>query len=204
MRILLAAMMLSTAAVSRAELKPIAGTVTPVGDTSVTVFKTTPQGELKIHLYFPKDWKSTDRRPGIVFFFGGGFVSGKPDQFTTTAEYFASRGMVAASSEYRIGNTHHTGPQKSVEDAKSAIRWLRLNAQSLGIDPGRVAAGGGSAGGTCAAFAAYNTTFEPEGEDTAISSIPDALALYNPALGFPADTSKFTPGELENVKKLGA
>jgi len=204
MRILLAMVMLSNAPATRAALQPIAGAVTPVADTSLAVFKTTPQGELKIHLYFPKDWKSTDRRPGIVFFFGGGFVSGKPDQFTTTAEYFASRGMVAASSEYRIGNTHHTGPEKSTEDAKSAVRWLRLNARSLGIDPGRVVAGGGSAGGTCAAFAAYNTTHEPEGEDTAVSSRPDALVLYNPALGFPADTSKFTPGELENVKKLGA
>ena len=204
MRILLAMTMLPVAAVSGAELKPIAGAVTPVGDTSVAVFKTTPQGELKIHLYFPKDWKPADRRPGIVFFFGGGFVSVKPDQFTSTAEYFASRGMVAASSEYRIGNTHHTGPERSAEDAKSAIRWLRLNARSLGIDAGRVVAGGGSAGGTCAAFAAYNTTDEPEGEDTAVSSIPDALVLYNPALGFPADTSKFTPGEMENVKKLGA
>ena len=81
---------------------------------------------MKINLYFPKDWKASDRRPGIVLFFGGGFVSGTPAQFTTKAEYFASRGLVAASAEYRIGNVHHTPPAKCVEDAKSVVRWLRF------------------------------------------------------------------------------
>jgi acetyl esterase len=96
--------------------------------------------------------------------------------------------MVAASAEYRVGNKHHTGPEKCIEDAKSAVRWLRVNARNLGVDPGRVVAAGGSAGGTDAAFAAYNTTYEPEGEDMSVSSKPDALVLYNPALGF-ADTT---------------
>jgi len=185
-KILLALLALSTAAHSA--LKPTEGAITPVDNKSVAVFKTTPQGDLKINLYLPKDWKSTDHRPAIVFFFGGGFVAGSPVQFTTKAEYLASRGIVAASAEYRIGNTHHTPPEKCIEDAKSAVRWLRVNARNLGVDPGRVVAAGGSAGGTDAAFAAYNTTYEPEGEDISVSSKPDALVLYNPALGF-ADTT---------------
>jgi len=101
--------------------------------------------------------------------------------------------MVAATAEYRIGNKHHTGPEKCIEDAKSAVRWLRMNARSLGVDPGRVVAAGGSAGGTDAAFAAYNTTFEPEGEDMSVSSRPDALVLYNPALGFAGDLRDLKP-----------
>src|SRR5262249_60619761 len=44
-------------------------------------------------------------------------------------------------------------------------------------------AAGGSAGGTCAAYTAYNNTFEPDDEDTTVSSKPDALVLYNPAFG---------------------
>ena len=197
----LAALVLASTAT--AALKPIDTGLKPTNDTSVAVYKTTPQGDLKIHLYFPKDWQPADRRPTIVFFFGGGFVGGTPAQFTTKAQYFASRGLVAASAEYRVKNTHHTPPEKSIEDAKSAVRWIRMSARSLGIDPGRVIVGGGSAGGTCAAFAAYNYTFEPEGEDTAVSSRPDALVLYNPALGFPADTSSFDARRMEQVKALG-
>ena len=168
-----------------AALKTVDGDLQVVDHRSVAVYKTTPQGELKINLYFPEGWKPSDHRPGIVLFFGGGFVAGTPAQFTTKAEYLASRGMVAASAEYRIKNKHQTPPEKCAEDAKSAVRWVRINARRLGIDPGRVIAGGGSAGGTIAVFTAFNTAFEPEGEDMSVSSRPDALVLYNPALGFP-------------------
>jgi acetyl esterase/lipase len=177
--------LLAVAIPATAELKSIATDLRPEDSRSSVVYKSTPQGDLKINLYFPKDWKGSDRRPAIVLFFGGGFVSGTPAQFTSTAEYFASRGLVAGSAEYRIGNTHHTPPEKCAEDAKSAVRWLRANAGRLGIDPKRVIAGGGSAGGTISAFTAYNAVYEPDGEDTSISSVPDALVLYNPALGFP-------------------
>lgn len=183
MKLLLAAAAITSMSAGYAALKPIGSILAPEDGKSVAVFKTTPQGELKIHLYFPKDWKASDHRPAIVFFFGGGFVNGDPKQFTTKAEYLAGRGMVAASAEYRIKNKHQTGPEISIADAKSAVRWLRVNAGSLGIDPHRVLAGGGSAGGTCAAFTAYNTTFEPEEEDSSVSSKPDALVLFNPAFG---------------------
>jgi acetyl esterase/lipase len=175
-----------------AALKPIETALHPVDAKAVAVYKTTPQGDLKINLYFPPDWTNTDRRPAIVFFFGGSCATGSPAQYTTTAEYFATRGLVAASAEYRIESVHHTPPEACAEDAKSAIRWLRMNARRLGIDVGRVIAGGGSSGGSIAAFAAYNTAFESGSEDKSISSKPDALVLINPALGFP-DRSPLTP-----------
>lgn len=183
-------------------LKPIDGDLHPSDHKSTVIFKTTPQGDLKMNLYFPKDWKPGDRRPGIVFFFVGGFVGGSPRQFAHTAEYFAGRGMVAASSEYRIRNIHHTEAQKSIEDAKSAVRWLRMNARELGIDPNRIVAGGGSAGGTCAALAAYNSTFEPEGEDKTISSEPNALVLYNPALGFGRNFNQAKPEQIRTLEPV--
>jgi acetyl esterase/lipase len=201
-------LLLAAALPAAAELKTIGSELRPADSKSVVVYKSTPQGDLKINLYFPKDWKASDHRPAMVLFFGGGFVNGSPSQFASTAEYFASRGLVAGSAEYRIGNTHHTPPEKCVEDAKSAVRWLRANAGRLGIDPKRIIAGGGSAGGTISAFAAYNTAFEPEGEDTSISAVPDVLVLYNPALGFPAqftstgDEQKKRRDE-EQRKKLG-
>jgi acetyl esterase/lipase len=71
-----------------------------------------------------------------------------------------------------------------------------MNAPRLGIDRGRVIARGGSSGATIAALAAYNTTFEPDGEDASISCEPNALVLVNPAFGFP-DRSRLTPEQAQ-------
>jgi acetyl esterase/lipase len=188
-----ASVLLSIATVASAALKPLDADIHPVGNKAVTVYKTAPQGDLRINLYFPSDWKAADRRPAIVLFFGGSCATGSPAQFTTTAEYFATRGLVAATAEYRIESVHHTPPGRCAEDGKSAVRWLRTSARHLGIDAGRIIAGGGSSGGSIAAFAAYNTTFEPDDEDRSISSKPDALVLINPAFGFSDDPSRLTP-----------
>ena len=67
-----------------------------------------------------------------------------------------------------------------VKDGKSAVRWIRANAARLGIDPDRLAAGGGSAGGHVAAATATTQGIEEEGEDTSVSSRPCALVLFNP------------------------
>lgn len=146
------------------------------------VYKTTPQGELKLHFALPVDWKPTDKRPAIVFFFGGGWTSGSYQQFVMQSDYFASRGMVAASADYRIKSLHKTTPDKCVEDAKSAVRYLRQNAAELGIDPDKVIAGGGSAGGHIAACTALVDAFNADSDDKSISAKPNALVLFNPAL----------------------
>jgi hypothetical protein len=77
---------------------------------AVAVNKTTPQGDLKINLYFPPKWKSSDRRAAIVFFFGGSCATGSPAQFAAKAEYFAARGLLAAAPESRIESIHHRPP----------------------------------------------------------------------------------------------
>ena len=121
-----------------AALLPIGTDFRPVGNQAVVAYKATPQGDLKINLFFPPDWRAADRRPAIVFFFGGSCATGSPAQFASTAEYFAKRGLVSASAEYRIESVHHTPPRACGEDAKSAVRWLRINAPRLGIDGSRV------------------------------------------------------------------
>jgi acetyl esterase/lipase len=199
------ALLLSLVSGMPAALKPIDADLQPLAGKAVVTYKTTPQGDLKMNLYFPPGWRKADRRPAIVFFFGGGCATGSPAQFAATAAYFATRGLVAASAEYRIESIHHTPPQRCAEDGKSAIRWLRMNARHLGIDAGRLIAGGGSSGGTIAAFAAYNTTFEPDEEDGSISSKPDALVLINPAFGFSDDRSHLTPEQRKAAEgPLGA
>jgi acetyl esterase/lipase len=158
----------------------------PMTDVAVKhedhVYKTTPQGELKLHFALPTDWKSSDKRPAIVFFFGGGWKSGSYEQFVAQSDYFASRGIVAASADYRIESIHHTTPDKCVEDAKSAVRYLRQHAAELGIDPAKVIASGGSAGGHIAACTALVDAFDAESDDKSISAKPNAMVLFNPAL----------------------
>jgi acetyl esterase/lipase len=144
-------------------------------------FKKTEQGTLQLHVFYPPEWKESDKRPTIVFFFGGGWKNGEWTQFQPQAEYFASRGLVAISAEYRIESKHKTTPDVAVEDARSAIRWVRANAKTLGGDPDKLVASGGSAGGHLAACTALLDGFDAP-TDPKVSCKPNALVLFNPAL----------------------
>ena len=148
-------------------------------DTSI-VYKKIDSSELKIHIFFPPNHAKSDKAPAIVFFFGGGWLGGSPSQFYPHCDYLASRGMVAMSAEYRVKSKHGTSPRECVKDGKSVIRWVRLHADELGIDPRKLAAGGGSAGGHVAAATATVNGFNEEGEDRSISCRPNTLVLFNP------------------------
>ena len=142
------------------------------------VYKTI--GEVKLHVHVFRPAKKTSNAPAIVFFFGGGWNHGTPGQFEQQCRYLASRGMVAMTAEYRIRNMHGTRAKACVEDGKSAVRWIRSNAKMIGVNPNQIAAGGGSAGGHVAACTGVIKGFEAKEEDSKISSVPNAMALYNP------------------------
>lgn len=148
----------------------------------VEIYKTVDGHELNMYIFQPENYADSDQRPAIVFFFGGGWAGGSPQQFEQHCLYFASRGMVAMTADYRVGNRQKTKAKECVMDGKSAVRWIRQNAKRLGVDPDRIVAGGGSAGGHVAACVATVTGFEQTGEDDTISSKPNALALFNPVL----------------------
>lgn len=168
--------------------------------TKDIVFKQAPEGELKLHFFMPPKAEATIavQKPCVVFFFGGGWKSGSYLQFVPQAEYLASRGIVAACADYRILSIHKTLPDKAVEDAKSAIRWVRGHAVELGIDPTKVIAAGGSAGGHLAACTALVSAYDGLTDDKAVSSKPDALVLFNPAMNiatlFKDRATSSTPG----------
>ncbi|MCI0700730.1 MAG: alpha/beta hydrolase [Planctomycetia bacterium] len=162
--------------------------------TADHVYKKTTEGELTLHCFMPADWKATDKRPVIVFFFGGGWKNGSYTQFVPQSEYFASRGLVAISADYRILNKHKTTPDKAIEDAKTAIRWVRVNAAKLGIDPDKVIAAGGSAGGHLAASTALVEKFEDKNDPKA-SCKPNALVLFNPFLNGKGRTIEGSDGK---------
>ncbi len=145
------------------------------------VYKKVDQRELKITIVNPPDWKASDQRPAMVFFHGGGWVGGKPVQFTPHSEYLATRGLVCLQVEYRLIKQGDPGPPMiCVHDAKSAMRWVRSHAGELGIDPKRIGAGGGSAGGHLAAFVGMVEGLDDPQDDVKISPKANALALFNP------------------------
>jgi len=192
MKLLTCLLLLSTAAFAQKGNVKLTGQTVAMREV---VYKTTPQGELMLHVFSPAgEVQAAVQRPCIVFFFGGGWKGGSFKQFVPQAEYLATRGMVAACADYRIRSIHKTKPDKCVEDAKSAIRWVRAHATELGIDPGKVIAAGGSAGGHLAACTALVTAFDAETDDKTISAIPNALVLFNPALNIATLARQKEPG----------
>lgn len=145
-------------------------------------YKAVNGGALRLHVFRPAGPAAGTARPAIVFFFGGNWTRGSVTQFVPQARYFALRGMVAAVADYRVFDRHGTTPFEGMADAKSAVRWLRVHARELDIDPRRIVAAGGSSGGHIALTSAVFDQFDERGEDRAVSSKPNALVLFNPAV----------------------
>jgi acetyl esterase/lipase len=196
-RLLIAACLLVIAGPLTAE-EP--GTGDYSGSTGET-YKTIGDVQLSIYRFAPTDHQPTDRRPAIVFFFGGGWKNGQPTQFVQQCKYLAERGMVAFTADYRVSSRQGTKAKECVQDGKSAIRWVRTNAERLGVDPNRIAAGGGSAGGHVAACTGIIEAWDEPGESTAVSSVPNAMVLFNPALAL-AKFEGYDPKGEERTKDL--
>ena len=157
--------------------------------------------DLKAWVFEPAGHRSDDGRPAIVFFFGGGWNGGTPGQFGPQAAYLAERGMVAIVVDYRVRSRHQTLANVAVSDAKAAIRWVRANAHRLGIDPERIAAAGGSAGGHLAAATATLPGHDEPADAARISSAPNALVLFNPVL-ITAPLPELSGPEAEKLERL--
>ena len=149
------------------------------------VYKTIGFTKLKLYIYQPSERNDLEKLPAIVFFHGGAWAGGRAWQFVPQCKYLAERGMVAMSFEYRVRKRQGATPFECVADAKSAIRWVRANASELGVDENRIAAGGGSAGGHLAACTALIKDFDEKDEDLNVSSVPNALVLFNAVLNVP-------------------
>ena len=146
------------------------------------VYKTTAQGELSLRIFAqPLANGTVGARPAIVYYFGGGWSSGTPMQYYREAARLAHQGMVAVCVDYRISSVNNTSPFEAVADAKSALRWVRSHVGEFGIDPARIAAAGGSAGGHLAAACALLPDLD-EDSDRSVSGRPDALLLFYPVL----------------------
>jgi acetyl esterase/lipase len=165
-------------------------------------YKSTPQGDMTMRVYFPKEHSANDQRPVILFFFGGGWIGGGMDHFRKQAEYLSKRGMVAALVDYRIDSKHHTTPDMAVSDGLDAMKWMAENAAQLGIDIQKIIASGSSAGGHIAACLALCQINQTEIKPMVR---PSLLILFNPVLDLTNATAEleFSPRELELIEAIG-
>lgn len=186
-------LLLATAALAGAWVGPVrapAGETRPIFSpdaprhTVRQVYKRVAGRDLAIYLYLPKDWNQEDTRAAIVYFSGGTWRWSGPGQFIRHCKYLSSRGMVAAAAHFRVGQAPPFTPAWSVEDAKSAVRWLRQHAGRWGIHPERIVTAGYSSGAHMAACTAMTDGFEGSGEDLSISPAPNAMVLINPVMRF--------------------
>jgi len=174
----------------------------PVRDEMETyVYKTRGFSRLKLTVYQPPHIEYDKKLPAIVFFHGGGLRERHTWQFESQSNYLVKEGgMVAIIATYRV-KRHGRTIYESIADAKSTIRWIRKYADELGIDENRIAAGGGSAGGYLAACSALVKKYDERKEDLSISSVPNALVLFNPRLVIPViDAPPLTKKEIRYNK----
>lgn len=146
------------------------------------LYKQVDTTKLFMELYYPEKIDTTQKHPAIVFFFGGGWSGGNTKQFKQHAKYFSQRGLVCLLVDYRVRKRHNTTPFESLKDAKSAIRFIRKHADEFHIDTSKIVASGGSAGGHLAAATALIEDYNEDTDDLSLSSIPNALILFNPVI----------------------
>ena len=146
------------------------------------LYKQVDSTKLFMDIYYPELINTEKTYPAIVFYFGGGWNGGSIKQFEPHARYFSRRGMVSFLVDYRVRSRHQTTPFESLKDAKSAIRFIREHADKFHVDTSKIVASGGSAGGHLAAATALIDDYNENTDNISISSIPNALILFNPVI----------------------
>ena len=169
-----------------------------------------PEGrDDKLDLYLPPgEFKKA--RPAVLFIHGGGFKTGDKAEFrsASVSADLARAGYVVASCNYVLFSKKNPGvwPQ-NISDCRNAVRWMRQNAEALGVDPSRIAVAGGSAGGYLALMVGLSedraelggdkdakvsakvsaiidmygvTDSEHHGKETLVNAGPEAERLFSP------------------------
>ena len=147
-------------------------------DHVVTTYKSVNGILLQLHMFYPGDLKKEERRPAIAIFHGGGWTIGNYSWAFNNARHYSSLGMIGIAVQYRLSNRKDITPVDAMQDAKDVFLWLRTHADSLGIDPDKIAGEGWSAGGHLVVSTAVFADILPN----RINSAPNALILKSPAL----------------------
>jgi acetyl esterase len=108
-----------------------------------------PGGEIRARSYAPV--AAAGPQPTLIYFHGGGFVAGNLESHDGLCRLFAAEGgFKVIAVEYRLAPEHPY--PAAMDDAWAAVQWIEQNAAQIGVDAGRIAVGGDSAGGMLAAI----------------------------------------------------
>src|SRR6266446_170195 len=136
---------------------------------------------LQLNLARPKNGASP--LPAIICIHGGGFRGGTREGYDGFCIKLAQHGFVAATVTYRLAPKYQF--PAAVYDVKAAVRWLRANAAKYQIDPARIGATGGSAGGHLAQFLGVTAGIQEfegdEGNPEQSSSVTCVVNFYGPS-----------------------
>lgn len=148
-----------------------------------------PEGRperLDLYVQYARDFKV--RRPGVLFIHGGGFTGGDKAEYrsASVSADLARAGYVVVSCNYVLGAKDKPGVwPRNIADCRAAVRWMRANADALGLDPDRIAVAGGSAGGYLALMVGLSDDKTGPGGDPAakvsakVSGIIDMYGVVN-------------------------
>src|SRR4051812_31536977 len=141
-----------------------------------------PDGQhLKLDLARPKTGDGPF--PAVVCIHGGGFRAGSREGYDGLCVRLAQKGYVAVTVSYRLAPKYQF--PAAVPDTKAAVRWLRTNAATYHVDPDRIGATGGSAGGHLAQFFGVTAgvkEFEGDGGHPGQSSrVACVVNVYGPS-----------------------
>jgi acetyl esterase/lipase len=136
--------------------------------------------DLHCDVFTPPD--ARDDRPGLLLIHGGAWEGGDRKQLRGYGIQMARFGFVSVCCEYRLSGEARWPAQ--IHDVKAALRWMRANAKSLGIDPDRIAVSGNSAGAHLAlmiagtrAVPAFDGAGGHAGFDTSCAAV---VSIYAP------------------------
>ena len=165
----------------------VAQLVAKLTPTRKITYKKVGDRELSLHVFQPDGWQASDKRVCYITIHGGGWTGMGPERMYAFADHYAKLGLVSISVQYRLANAKtNTTVFDCVKDVRSAVRYVRAHAAELGIDPGKIIASGGSAGGHLAASTAMFDVNE-DGDDLNISPTPNALVLLFPVIDTSAE-----------------
>ena len=148
-----------------------------------------PEGRperLDLYVQYARDLKV--RRPGVLFIHGGGFTGGDKAEYrsASVSADLARAGYVVVSCNYVLGPKDKPGVwPRNIADCRDAVRWMRANADALGLDPDRIAVAGGSAGGYLALMVGLSDDKTGPGGDLAakhsakVSAVIDFYGVVN-------------------------
>ncbi len=140
--------------------------------------------EQRLGVIQPADSLRATSRGAVVYFHGGGWYMGTAEWGLGVAQKYAEMGLVGITAGYRLSDQVAVTPIDAIDDARSAVRWVREHSGELKIDPDRIVVRGSSAGGHLASMIA-ELPEDSVGSET--SCVPNALVLISPAVNLTRD-----------------